>query len=80
MVAAESTASVITGARAHEVNERLRAKYIRPEALGEINQAWGPLDDVAVEIGPQTWRSWTSATFHEHTRHSLTRDYDDAWL
>ncbi|MCI0687137.1 MAG: pyridoxamine 5'-phosphate oxidase family protein [Sporichthyaceae bacterium] len=61
MVAAEGLATVITGSRAHEINERLRAKYIKPEALDGVNQAWGPLDDVAVEIDPQTWRSWTSS-------------------
>ncbi|MGH8833414.1 MAG: pyridoxamine 5'-phosphate oxidase family protein [Actinomycetes bacterium] len=78
-VAAEGDATVITGPRAQEINERLRAKYIRPAALGEINQAWGPLDDVAVEIVPRTWRSWTSAPFHEYTQQTLTAEYDDAW-
>ena len=80
MVAAEGDATVVTGSRAQEINERLRAKYIRPAALGEINQAWGPLDDVTVEIVPRTWRSWTSAPFHAYTQRTLTADYDDAWL
>jgi len=80
MVAAEGDATVIAGSRAHEINERLRAKYIRPEALGEINQAWGPLDDLAVEIVPRAWRSWTSGPFHEHTQQTLTSEYDDAWI
>jgi len=80
MVAAEGDATVLTGSRAQEMNERLRAKYIRSAALGEINQAWGPLDDVAVEIVPRTWRSWTSALFHEYTQQTLTAEYDDAWL
>lgn len=80
MVAAEGDAAVITGSRAQEINARLRAKYIRPDALGEINQAWGPLDDVAVEIVPRTWRSWTSGPFHEYTQQTLTTEYDDAWI
>ena len=80
MVAAEGTATVIDGARAHEINERLRAKYIRPEALDGVNQAWRPLDDVAVEIEPHAWRSWTAAPLHAHTALSLDVEYNDAWL
>ncbi|MEV0290813.1 MULTISPECIES: pyridoxamine 5'-phosphate oxidase family protein [unclassified Kribbella] len=80
MVAAEGDAAVITGPRAHEINERLRAKYIRPEALGGINQAWGPIDDIAVEIVPRTWRSWTSSPFRTRTQRYLTENYLDVWL
>jgi hypothetical protein len=59
MVTAEGTAAVLRGARARELNHRLRAKYIKPGALDGIDRAWGALDDVAVEITPARWRSWT---------------------
>jgi hypothetical protein len=38
------------------------------------------LDDVAVEITPATWRSWTGSVLHEQTQRELAVDYDDAWL
>ena len=53
MVAAEGTARVLQGTQAQELNHRLRAKYINPEALDGIDRAWGRLDDVAVEITPK---------------------------
>jgi PPOX class probable F420-dependent enzyme len=80
MVAAEGTARVIQGAEAQERNRRLRAKYIKPEALDGIDRAWGRLDDVAVEITPRKWRSWTGSVLHAETRKELTGSYEDAWL
>lgn len=80
MVSAEGTATVIRGARAQEVNRRLRAKYIKPEALDGVDRAWGRLDDVAVEITPDRWRSWTGSVLHEETSRELTGSYADAWL
>jgi PPOX class probable F420-dependent enzyme len=80
MVTAEGTATVLRGARAHDLNHRLRAKYIRPGALDGIDRAWGRLDDVAVEITPTRWRSWTGSVLHDETRKELTGSYEDAWL
>jgi hypothetical protein len=80
MVSAEGTATVIRGARAQELNRRLRAKYIRPEALDGIDRAWGRLDDVTVEITPDRWRSWIGSVLHEETGRELTGSYADAWL
>jgi len=80
MVAAEGAARVLSGAEAHAVNHRLRAKYIRPEALDAIDRAWGRLDDVAIEITPSRWRSWTGGLLHEETERELDMPYDDAWL
>ena len=59
MVSAEGTARVLDGPEAQDLNHRLRAKYIKPEALDGVDRAWGRLDDVAVEITPRRWRSWT---------------------
>ena len=80
MVAAEGTARVIEGAEANAINHRLRAKYIRPGALDAIDRAWGRFDDVAIEIKPLHWRSWTGDVLHAETQKELDGSYDDAWL
>jgi Pyridoxamine 5'-phosphate oxidase len=80
MVSAEGTARVLSGAQAQALNHRLRAKYIRPEALDGIDRAWGRLDDVAVEITPNRWRSWTGSVLHDETRKELAGPHEDAWL
>jgi hypothetical protein len=68
------------GPDAQAVNHRLRAKYIRPGALEAIDRAWGRLDDVAVEITPVRWRSWTGDVLHEETQKELDGSYEDAWI
>jgi hypothetical protein len=80
MVAAEGAARVLTGEDAVAINHRLRAKYLKPEALDAINRAWDRLDDVAIEITPTRWRSWTGGLLHEETQRELDLPYDDAWL
>jgi nitroimidazol reductase NimA-like FMN-containing flavoprotein (pyridoxamine 5'-phosphate oxidase superfamily) len=80
MVAAEGAARVLTGEDAVAINHQLRAKYLKPEALDAINRAWDRLDDVAIEITPTRWRSWTGGLLHEETQRELEMPYDDAWL
>jgi PPOX class probable F420-dependent enzyme len=80
MVSAEGTARVLDGAQAQALNHGLWAKYIRPEALDGVDRAWGRLDDVAVEITPKRWRSWTGSVLHDETRKELAGPYEDAWL
>lgn len=80
MVAAEGSARIIAGAEAHAINHRLRAKYIRPGALDAIDRAWDRFDDVAIEITPRRWRSWTGDLLHAETQKELDGSYDDAWL
>lgn len=80
MVSAEGTARVLDGPEAQDLNHRLRAKYIKPEALDGVDRAWGRLDDVAVEITPRRWRSWTGSVLHDETRKELPGSYEDAWL
>ena len=80
MVAAEGIARVIQGSEAQAINHRLRAKYIRPEALEAIDRAWGRLDDVAIEITPRRWRSWTGDVLHAETEKELEGTYEDAWI
>lgn len=80
MVAAEGIARVIHGPEAEAINHRLRAKYIKPEAIDAIDRAWGRLDDVSIEITPRRWRSWTGDVLHEETEKELEGSYDDAWI
>jgi len=80
MVAAEGTARVLDGESAREINHRLRAKYIKPSVLADIDRSWNQLDDIAVELTPHRWRSWTGSVLHEVTGRQLTVPYAEAWL
>jgi hypothetical protein len=64
---------------AQALNHRLRLKYINDDAIEAIDRAWGRLDDVAVEIVPIRWRSWTGDLLHAETEKELGGGYDDAW-
>jgi hypothetical protein len=80
MVSAEGRATVLHGAESSAINHRLRAKYIKPEALGGVDRAWGGIDDITVEIEPTRWRSWTGSALHERTQEELNAPYAEAWL
>jgi nitroimidazol reductase NimA-like FMN-containing flavoprotein (pyridoxamine 5'-phosphate oxidase superfamily) len=80
MVAAEGSARVIELPAAHAVNRRIRAKYMDPGAIDAIGESWGRFDDVAVEISPVRWRSWTGSELAATTERDLGRDYEGIWL
>jgi nitroimidazol reductase NimA-like FMN-containing flavoprotein (pyridoxamine 5'-phosphate oxidase superfamily) len=80
MVSAEGSARILRGDEAQETNRRVRAKYIRPEARDALEKAWGPIDDVSIEITPTRWRSWTGTLLHAAALEHLESDYQDAWL
>jgi hypothetical protein len=80
MVSLEGIARVIRGSAANDINHRLRAKYIKPEALAPVDRAWSRLDDVAVELAPSRVRSWTGTALHEATEKELTIPFADIWL
>lgn len=80
MVAAEGTARVIDGDDAHAINHRIRAKYVKPEALDGIDRAYGRFDDVAIEITPTRWRSWTNELLRQEAQKEIAGDYGDVWL
>ena len=79
MVAGEGEARVIDGPEAAAINRRIRTKYVTDEAIEGIDQAWAKLDDVAIEITPRRWRSWTGAVLREQTERASGLDYDAAW-
>jgi hypothetical protein len=80
MVAAEGTPRVIRGDEATRIHHRLRAKYIRPEALAGIDRAWEAIDDIAVQLVPRRWRSWTASVYHDVTSRHLDVPYEEAWV
>ncbi len=80
MVSAEGTARVLEGGQAQDVNRQIRAKYMVPGALDAIERAWGPIDDVTIEITPDRWRSWTGTLLHAAAIEELGASYEDAWL
>jgi nitroimidazol reductase NimA-like FMN-containing flavoprotein (pyridoxamine 5'-phosphate oxidase superfamily) len=80
MVSLEGTGRVLDGDEAIRINHDLRAKYIKPEALDEIDRAWNGFDDVAVELTTDLVRSWTGSTMHTETQQHLTVPYDSIWL
>jgi hypothetical protein len=55
---------VLEGSQSQALNHRLRAKY---------------LDDIAIELTPQRWRSWTGAVLHAETQKELDGPYGEAW-
>lgn len=61
MAMAEGLGKVITGTEAHEINSRIRAKYLTEAAVDSVGEAWGTVDERSVEITPLRWRSWSSA-------------------
>jgi hypothetical protein len=80
MVTAEGTAKLIGGDEANQLNHRLRAKYLHPSALSGVNRAWDAIDDVAVQVTPVRWRSWTGSRLRLETQPHLDMAYEDAWL
>lgn len=79
MVAAEGSARVFDGPAAEAINHRLRSKYVKDDALDAINRAWGPVDDLAIEITPVRWRSFTDDLLNEVTEEALGGPLDGAW-
>lgn len=65
MAMAEGMGRLIEGDEAHAVNHRLRQKYLTAPAVETVGAAWGTVDDVAVEITPKKWRSWSNDALSE---------------
>lgn len=80
MVSGEGDARLLRGDEARAVNHRIRAKYLKPEVVAEFDRAWNELDDVAVEVVPRRWRSWTGAVLAAETQRRISGSYGDAWL
>jgi len=80
MVAAEGIARTIEGPDAEQINRRIRAKYVKAEALDGIDRAYGRYDDVAIEVTPVRWRSWTNTLLRAAAEQEIEGSYADVWL
>jgi hypothetical protein len=65
MAMAEGVGRLIEGDEAHAINGRLRRKYLTEPAVDTVGAAWGTVDDVAIEITPTRWRSWSNEVLRE---------------
>src|SRR5262245_43767799 len=79
MVECEGTARIIPDPDAHAVNHRVRSKYLLPDAVAGVDAAWGQFDDVAIEVTPDRWRSWTGDVLAATTASALGRPYEEIW-
>ncbi|MEN8041013.1 MAG: pyridoxamine 5'-phosphate oxidase family protein [Actinomycetota bacterium] len=70
MAMAEGVGRIIDGDDAHAMNRRLRQKYLTTAAVDTVGEAWGTVDDVAVEITPLKWRSWSNDALLEISKDS----------
>ena len=80
MAMAEGEARVIEGEEAKRINRMVREKNLTQEAVGTVGEAWGEFDDVAVEITPRKWRSWSSAKLVEASRAAAGDLSPDKWF
>ncbi len=65
MAMAEGVGRIVEADEAAALNHRLREKYLTAEAVDTVGAAWGTVDDVAVEITPTRWRSWSNEGLRE---------------
>jgi hypothetical protein len=79
MVEAEGDARLIGLPEAQDVNHRIRAKYLVPDAVDAIDEAWVRFDDVAIEVVGSRLRSWTGEVLAASTVAALGRSYGEIW-
>ena len=79
MVAAEGDARLIEPSEAQAVNLRIREKYLVADAVAAVHRAWANIDDVAIELTPRRWRSWTGSLLAATTAAAIGRDYGGIW-
>jgi PPOX class probable F420-dependent enzyme len=80
MVSAECEARVIAADEARTVNHRLRAKYLAADAIEAVDRVWDAFDDIAIELRPVRWRTWTGAELQAATEAGTGRPYEELWL
>ncbi|HVU77651.1 MAG TPA: pyridoxamine 5'-phosphate oxidase family protein [Gaiellaceae bacterium] len=60
-VSASGPVELLRGAEAHELNRRIRRRYLAPAAHdGPIEAALEASDDVTLRLAPATWRAWAA--------------------
>jgi len=62
-VSASGAVEILRDNEALSINERVRRRYLAPEALGgPIDTALRASDDVTLRLTPTAWRSWAAPT------------------
>ncbi len=80
MAMAEGTARIIEGDEAQRINRMVREKNLTEKAAATVGEAWGEFDDVAVEITPHRWRSWSSEKLSEASKVAAGDLPPDKWF
>ena len=79
MVEAEGTARIVPAPESVELNRRVLAKYVLPDAVEDLNAVWSRFDDVTVELAPTRWRSWTNTLLRAEAEAGTGKSYGDIW-
>jgi PPOX class probable F420-dependent enzyme len=79
MVEAEGTARIVEAPESVELNRRVLAKYVLPDAVDDLNAVWSRFDDVAIELTPARWRSWTNTLLRAEAEAGTGRSYAEIW-
>ncbi len=79
MVEAEGTARIIGPPDSLPIADRVRARYLRPDAADEVNRLWNTFDDVVIELTPSRWRSWTNTALKAEIEAGTGRPYGEVW-
>ena len=70
---AEGTATLLDGADAKAINDRVRARYLTPAGEATYGQLIDAFDDVTIVVTPHRWRSWTPGALERLAReHNLS--------
>jgi nitroimidazol reductase NimA-like FMN-containing flavoprotein (pyridoxamine 5'-phosphate oxidase superfamily) len=80
MAMAEGTARVVEGDEAQRINRMIREKNLTEQAVDTVGEAWGEFDDVAVEITPHRWRSWSSEKLVAASKGAAPELPPDQWF
>jgi hypothetical protein len=79
MVSAEGQARLVGPPEAAAISDRVRDKYLVPEVAAQVNAAWRRFDDVAIELRPSRWRSWTNELLKAAIEAEIDRPYGEVW-
>jgi PPOX class probable F420-dependent enzyme len=79
MVEAEGTARIVEAPESVELNHRVLAKYVLPDAVDDLNAVWSRFDDVTIELTPTRWRSWTNTLLRAEAEAGTGRSCGEIW-
>jgi nitroimidazol reductase NimA-like FMN-containing flavoprotein (pyridoxamine 5'-phosphate oxidase superfamily) len=80
-VLAEGQGRLLRGEEASAAIRRVLEKYVRPGDVEAMHHAWSRFDDVALEITPHRWRTWTNARLRAEAEAQIGAErYGEVWL